>query len=383
MPPSCSPANDVRHIRTASELVYWLNKCELLEPSRWDLLVHQLQGRYQDGLSLGKELVRLGWLTPFQLEQLLEGNGELLSLGPYRILDWIGEGGVSQVYKAWHVPYHCVVALKVLRPVLQDDADALQQFQFEIRVSRRLAHPNIVSIVDFDPSLPHFYSMEFVEGIDLGKLVEQSRSLPLASACDYIRQAARGLQHAYECGVVHRDIKPANLLLTGSMASAETTPPPTPQRRPLVTDHSPVPVDWTIKILDMGLARLEWLHLDPESSTMIRKMNHVLGTPDFLAPEQATRPDEVDIRADIYSLGCTLYFLLTGQPPFPAPSLARKLLCHQESEPTPIENLCKSLPAGFPAFLRKMMAKSPADRYRTPASVAAALAPFVRGQRPA
>src|SRR5205814_1276948 len=135
-------------------------------------------------------------------------------------------------------------------------------------------------------------------------------------------------------------------------------------------------IAWLVKILDMGLARLEWLHLDPSSSTVIRKQNLVLGTPDFLAPEQATNPDEVDIRADIYSLGCTLYFLLSGQAPFPMPSLAKKLMCHQESEPTPIETLCKNLPASFPPVLRKMMAKSPADRYRTPVSVVGALTPF-------
>ena len=337
-------------LQSASALVYWLDQSDLLEPSRRGFLKDKLQGKFRDAVSLGKELIRLGWLTPYQLEQIQHGNGELLSLGPYRIMDWIGEGGVSQVFKAWHMPFGCVVALKVIRPSLQDDAEAMRQFQLEMKASAQVSHPNVVRAVDADPvNQPHWYSLEFVDGTDLGKIVEKGGPLILNQACSYIKQAAAGLQHAYERGVVHRDIKPANLLLTK---------------------------DGTVKIADMGLARLEWLNPGQQPNSLA--MKGLLGTPDFIAPEQATKPDEVDIRADIYSLGCTLYFLLSGHPPFPGKSLAQKLMFHQTAQPIPIEHLVTELPGHFPPVLQKMMAKSPNDRYRTPAAVVAALAPFIR-----
>lgn len=345
---------------SVTELLHDLRQHDLLEPSQWSLLEHQLQGRFRDAKSLGGEMVRRGWLTDFQLDQLHQGNGELLTLGHYRILDWLGEGGVSQVMKALHIPLHCVCALKILRPSLQDDSEAMRQFHFEVRVMSRLSHPNIVSAVDADPvNQPCWYSMEYVEGTDLDRVVADGGPLPFVQACDYIRQAARGLQHAYERGVVHRDIKPANLLLAELQGdSAQGL--------------------GNIKILDMGLARLEWHGKGSYTGTPSQTANIVMGTPDFVAPEQATRPKEADIRADIYSLGCSLYYLLAGQPPFPVRSIAQKLVCHQQAEPAPIESLAKDVAPQFPAVLRKMMAKSPDDRYRTPASVVAALGPFCR-----
>src|SRR5262249_53451591 len=130
-------------MRTVADLIYRLQQSNVLDASHWSLL-RQIQGRFRDPMVFGAEMVRLGWLTRFQLDQLVEGNADLLTLGPYRILDWLGEGGVSQVFKAWHVPFECVVALKVLRPALQGDANALQQFHFEVQVMSRLSHPNIV-----------------------------------------------------------------------------------------------------------------------------------------------------------------------------------------------------------------------------------------------
>src|SRR5262245_15299430 len=182
---------------SVADLVFTIRQGQVLDASHEDLLTRQLQGRYRDAHALGQELVRLGWLSEFQLEHLLEGNGELLTLGPYRILDWLGEGGVSQVFKAWHIPFSAIVALKVIRPALQSDPDAMRQFRFEVQVMSRLSHPNIVSAIDADPiAHPWFYSMEFVEGTDLGKLVQERTRLPAEQACSYIRQAALGLQHA-------------------------------------------------------------------------------------------------------------------------------------------------------------------------------------------
>jgi len=334
--------------------VYVLSQSNVLDPSKRDILTRQVQGRYSDAELLGSDLVRLGWLTEFQREQLMEGNGELLTLGPYRILDWLGEGGVSQVFRAYHVDHEREVALKVLRPALQQDPEALRQFHFEVNVMSRLSHPNIVSAVDADPvAQPCFYSMEFVDGTDLGKLVDEGGPLSLPRACDYVRQAALGLQHAHERGVVHRDIKPANLLLMPN---------------------------GVVKVLDMGLARLEWVCKGSYNGTPEDTANLVMGTPDFIAPEQATCPEKTDTRADIYSLGCTLYFLLSGKPPFPVKSVAQKLVCHQTAEPTPIEKLVANLPAAFPPVLRKMMAKAPPERFRAPAAVGAALRPFCRAE---
>jgi serine/threonine protein kinase len=344
-------------VRTVTNLVLALQQHQLLDPSRQDMVGRSLQGRFSDAAALGGELVRLGWLTPYQIDLLLRGRGEQLVLGPYRIVDLLGEGGLSRVFKAWHVPYQCLVALKVLRPEVRSDAEALRQFRQELKVVGKLAHPNIVKGIDIHPDRDaHYFALEYVEGIDLGKMVQQGGALPVTQACEYIRQAALGLQHAYERGVIHRDIKPANLL---------------------ITNFQPPKSVGVLKILDMGLARREWL-TDPTAAANIAAVTMVLGTPDFVAPEQATSPELVDIRADIYSLGCTLYLLLTAKPPFPGRSLAQKLMAHQKGQAVPIEQARTDVPQRLPAVIRKMMAKKPEDRFRTPASVAAALAGFAR-----
>jgi len=345
-------------VQTVTNLVLALQHNQLLEPSRQHMLSRSLQGRFTDAAALADELVRLGWLTKYQIDLILEGRSDQLVLGPYRILDLLGEGGLSRVFKAWHVPYQCLVALKVLRPEVRSDAEALRQFKQELKVVGKLAHPNIVKGIDIHPERDdHYFALEYVEGIDLGKMITQSGPLAVVQACDYIRQAALGLQHAYERGVIHRDIKPANLL---------------------ITNFHPPQSGGTLKILDMGLARREWL-TDPTAAANLAPVTMVLGTPDFVAPEQATSPERVDIRADIYSLGCTLYFLLTAKPAFPGRSLAQKLMAHQKGQSIPIEQHRADVPQRLPPVIRKMMAKKPEERFRTPASVAAALAPFARG----
>ena len=213
-----------------------------------------------------------------------------------------------------------------------------------------LSHPNIVHAYDADEiGGTHLLVMEYIEGAnDLAKLVKKNGPLPVEKACDYIRQAALGLQHAYERGMVHRDIKPANLLLT--------------------TDEK------TVKVLDMGLARLDHAGTeeDDKSSTMTRE-GTVMGTPDYIAPEQAMDSHTVDIRADLYSLGCTFYFLLTGRVPFPGGTLMEKVMKHRLDEPKPVEQLRPDVPPEVCNILRKLMAKKPEDRYQTPAEAAAML----------
>ncbi len=220
----------------------------------------------------------------------------------------------------------------------------------------------------------HFFAMEFVDGIDLAKLVKKKGPLPVSEACEYIRQAALGLQHAHECGLVHRDIKPSNLLLT--LAKDE-------ERRASLSGvllgkaaqpGSPDNFRGVIKIMDLGLARLQ--EATDDDANRITMAGLIVGTPDFLAPEQARNSGNVDIRADIYGLGGTLYYLLTGQPPFPDGTPTEKIRKHAR-EPAPgVEVLRPDVPAEVAALVRKLLAKAPADRFQTPAEMAAALEPF-------
>lgn len=342
-------------MESATQLVAALCEHQLLEPFQLDLLTFKLRPRFDKARPLAEELARRGWLTAYQIEQILQGHARDLVVGPYHIQDRLGQGGVSQVFRAVHTFKRTVAALKILRPEHRDNLDALNQFRMEMRAVMQLNHPNIIKAVDVNPtSAAHFFALEYIEGTDLAKLIEQARPLPVAQGCDYIRQTALGLQHAYERGLVHRDVKPSNLVITEKGTQ--------------------------VKILDMGLARMEWLPKEDTAVTPItRSKTVVMGTPDYMAPEQATDPETADIRADIYSLGCTLYHVLTGRPPFPDCSLAQKLLRHQQAEPSPVEEQRADLTAALPVVVRKMMAKRPEDRYQTPAAVAAALAPFCRG----
>jgi serine/threonine protein kinase len=226
--------------------------------------------------------------------------------------------------------------------------------------------------------------MEYVEGTDLGKVVRLMGALPVYEACDYIRQAALGLQHAYERNLIHRDIKPVNLFLTHvaqSPASSKAlsmfaTAAPAPQ--PPSNVKTTLQVRPLIKILDWGLASLrapKGSAADPAHDLACRS---IVGTADYLSPEQARNANAVEIRGDIYSLGCSLYYLLTGQAPFPDGTLMQKIMKHQQSEPAPISSFRDDVPDDLLAVLQRMLAKNPEDRFQTPAAVAMALTPFTR-----
>jgi eukaryotic-like serine/threonine-protein kinase len=312
------------------------------------------QDQFADPRALAKELVRRGWLTPYQVNQLFLGKVQELLLGPYLLLERLGEGGMGTVYKARNWKVGKIVALKVIRKERLQKVDVVKRFQREIRAAIHLSHPNVVMAYDADEVAGTLYfAMEYVDGIDLAQLVKASGPLPVPVACDYVRQAALGLQHAHERGLVHRDIKPHNLLVTPKPTSSSTI--------------------GTVKILDMGLARLVQCE-DGESLSALTQEGTVIGTPDYIAPEQAMGAHDVDIRADLYSLGCTLYFLLTGRPPFPGGTLTAKLLQHKLEEPEPVEKLRRDVPAGVAALVRKLMAKRPEDRFQTPAELAQVLA---------
>jgi WD40 repeat protein/serine/threonine protein kinase len=265
----------------------------------------------------------------------------------YRVVRLLGVGGMGAVYEAEHLVMQRTVALKVIKRAYTANADALERFRREVRAAARLSHPNIVITYDAeDAGETHFLVMEYVEGIDLGRLVQECGPLPVDRACEYVRQAALGLQYAFEQGMVHRDLKPHNLMLTS---------------------------DGRVKILDFGLARFA---SEAASAAGLTGTGLVLGTVDYIAPEQADNAHQADIRSDIYSLGCTLYHLLAGQPPFPTGTSLQKVMAHMEKKPQPLTELRDDLPEGLMPVLERMMAKDPKHRYQTPAEVAFALEPF-------
>jgi WD40 repeat protein len=293
---------------------------------------------------------------------------ELAEHTRYRVLGLLGQGGMGAVYKAEHRLMERTVALKVITSGLMDDPAAITRFRREVKAAARLSHPNIVQAHDADQAGDlHFLVMEHVEGTDLARLVAERGPLPVAEACEYTRQAALGLQHAFEHGMVHRDIKPHNLMRTP---------------------------DGQIKVLDFGLSRFvsesapagaaeaepaeQTKDILPEPGSPLTQTGALMGTMDYIAPEQTRDAHTADIRADIYSLGCTLYFLLAGHCPFPEGSFADKLLAHRQRQPRPLTELRKDLPPPLLRVLERMTAKEPAQRYQTPAEVADALTPFTR-----
>jgi len=313
------------------------------------------------GRVLARTLVRMGWLTKFQAIQLLSGRTAGFHLGQYRILDQLGQGGMGRVFKAQHLAMSRTVALKILAPHLLKTEKAQQLFVREVRTVGRLIHPNIVTAFDANQVGERYYLvLEYIEGPNLDQLVREHGPLPVGQACDFIRQVAQGLQYAFEMGMVHRDIKPANLLVqpTGSAGRGPGQ----------------------VKISDFGLARLHDTSPDgaDKIGTIVTKANTVMGTPDYLSPEQARNLHNVDIRSDLYSLGCTFYFVLTGRVPFPGGTTLEKLVRHSVEEPAPVEQVRPEVPAEVAAIVRRLMAKTPAARFQTPAELAAALTPFAQ-----
>jgi hypothetical protein len=283
---------------------------------------------------------------PWQAPSQDEVPGLLARHGRYRVLRLLGQGGMGAVYVAEHRVMRRLVALKVIKPVYTADPAAVERFRREVRAAAQLQHPNIVTAHDADRAGDrHFLVMEYVEGVSLAHLLRERGPLPVAVACAYVRQAALGLQHAHERGLVHRDIKPDNLMRTA---------------------------DETVKVLDFGLAALT-AERGPDGLT---SANVVMGTPDYMAPEQAEDARAADIRADVYSLGCTLYELLTGQVPYPAPTGLRKVLAHRDKPLPSVRDLRPEVPPELAEVLARMLFKRPADRYQTPGEVAEALAPF-------
>jgi serine/threonine protein kinase len=293
-------------------------------------------------------LIGRGLITKWQTEKLLDKKYKGFFLGKYKLLGHLGTGGMSSVYLAEHMLMQRRVAIKVLPKGRIDDSSYLARFYQEAKAAARLDHPNIVRAYDVDNEGDnHYLVMEYVQGRDLQNTVrdlnDKNEELSAEKAADYILQAALGLHHAHESGLIHRDIKPANLL---------------------------VDLEGTVKILDMGLALFKD---DGMASLTVAHNENVLGTADYLAPEQALNSHNVDRRADIYSLGCTLYYALTGHAPFNEGTLAQRIAKHQTQQPPDIRLDRPDCPTSLIAICNRMMHKDPDDRYSNSREVAEAL----------
>jgi serine/threonine-protein kinase len=303
-------------------------------------------------------LVGQGALTPYQARRIWAGKGQGLVLGQYRVLDELGRGGFGQVYKALHTVMDRVVALKVIAPELVENERARTWFKREVLAVTQLCHPNIVMAYDAneaDDTL--FLVMEYVDGSNLDALVRKQGPLSIGLTCEMMRQAARALQHAHDKGLVHRDIKPANLLIP---AAALAESPAAPANAPVV-----------IKVVDFGLARLQ--QTTQAATLMLQNEKSFLGTPDYISPEQAQNVHAVDIRSDLYSLGCSFYHALTGRRPFRGATVLETVVKHLKEDAEPLEAVRPEAPAGLCALVRRLMAKEPARRFQTPAELIAEL----------
>jgi len=325
----------------------------------------KLQGLFDELAELGQpprtpnemieRLIEAGLITRFHGEKFAIGKYKGFQLGSYLILEQLGSDGVGQVYLAHHVNMNRLVALKALSPqAYENDPIARERFYREARAAGTLDHPNIVHVFDLcqDGKLLYLV-MEYVDGASLQTIVSQHGPIDVATAVHYVRQVAFGLQHAHELKFVHRDIRPANLLV----------------------DRGGV-----VKILDFGLVRSE----ADETGELTRQAvdRSILGTEDYIAPEQAVDSSKVDIRADIYSLGATLYFLLAGQPLFPEGPPGEKMIWQQVKNPTPINKLRPEVPLKLAGVVHKMLRKKPEERYATPQEVFEALTPFIADEVP-
>ena len=329
----------------AESFVAVLKKSGLVESDRLQKAVASYTtagGRADDSAKLAEHLIANGTVTRWQAEKLLQGKHKGYFLGKYRLLSLLGKGGMSSVYLAEHTLMRRRCALKVLPTKRVHDSSYLARFHREAQAVASLDHPNIVRAYDVDHQADreneiHFLVMEYVEGDSLQELVQKNGVCGFLDAAEYIRQSALGLHHAHEAGMVHRDVKPGNLL---------------------------VDPNGVVKVLDLGLARF-FTGNETEDSLTVAHDEKVLGTADYLAPEQALDSHTVDARADIYGLGCTFYFLLAGRPPFIEGTLTQRLMAHQTKTPPAVESLRTDIPPSLAAIVRKMMAKKAEDRHAT------------------
>jgi len=301
---------------------------------------------FADGEALARDMIKSRLLTKYQAEQILGGKGKSLTMGKYQILEKIGAGGMGQVYKAFHCSTERIVAIKVILGKGRIGPEVVKRFEREVKAAAKLVHANIITVFDADQADGRiFMVMEYIKGDDLGGLLRKKRQLSVSEVVDYILQAARGLKYAHDQGVIHRDIKPGNIL---------------------------VDLSGNVKIVDMGMAKLESKG-DEESISMLTASASIMGTVDFMSPEQGFSSKNVDARADIYSLGATLFFLLTRKVMFPGDSAFEKLLAHREAPIPSLSNSRVGITPDLEIAFTKMVAKKVEDRYASMAEVISAL----------
>jgi len=342
---------------SVDELIQLIRKSGMVDEQALTTYLHRRQsgrGLSADPREAAEAMVKDGLLTDFQCEQFLLGKWRGFTIGKYKLLERVGVGGMGQVFLCEHMFMKRRVAIKVLPPAKADQPAALGRFYREARAAGQLEHPHIVRThdIDQDGNL-HFIVMEYVDGTNLLDVVKKFGPMDIRRATSYTRQVALGLDFAYRSGLIHRDIKPGNVLIDRH-------------------GHA--------KLLDLGLAR--FFNDQTDMLTIKYDDKIVLGTADYVAPEQVANSHEVDIRADIYALGASFYFLLAGHAPFPSGTVSQKLLWHRTKDPTPIRQVRPEVSDGIAAVVAKMMHKDPALRFQTPAEVAAELERWVPANVP-
>lgn len=340
-----------------------LKRCGLFEESEIDSLLSDLDST--DSSTMAKALVGKKKLTPFQARVLLKGRWKGLVLGNYELLDKLGQGGMGSVFRARHRRLRRIVCVKVMNSAGRKSPQMIERFRNEMRTVAALSHPNFVVAHDADEAegVP-FLVMEYVEGSDLSKHVATNGPMPVEQVLPLMLQAAIALQYAHDEGVTHRDIKPHNLLLSRDSDTGEDS----------------------VKILDMGLARFDALLCDnPDASTHAAMTNTgvIMGTVDYMSPEQAIRSRDADNRSDIYSLGCTLHFLLTGQPVYNGDTIMARLIAHREQAIPSLETVGQRPMPQVNAVFHKMLAKRPEQRYQSMQELANDLTAILAGREPA
>jgi serine/threonine protein kinase len=309
-------------------------------------------------------LIRENLITEYQASLVTKGLVDDFFLNDYKILERVGRGRMAGVYKAVR-PDGRIVAIKVLPPSRARIPALFGRFQREARLSLQFDHPNVVRAFDVGETKGlHYLVMEFLEGETAEEMLLRRRQLTATEAGHIIRQALLGLQHLHENDVVHRDLKPANLMLV-----------------PAVRGDRDNLLGVSVKILDIGLARPLFEDSNPgvERSELseLTQEGVLLGTPDYLSPEQARDPRSIDIRSDLYSLGCVLHHLMTGQPPFPDGNILNQMVRHATEMPRPVRDFNPSCPEAMQQILYYLLAKQAAQRYPTPARAAEAIQAFL------
>ncbi|MEM7476848.1 MAG: serine/threonine-protein kinase, partial [Planctomycetota bacterium] len=326
-------------VTSAEKFALLVEKSKLSSPEKLEKALEEIRANHDGKLpepasDLADALIEKEIITRWHSDKLILGKYKGFFLGKHKLLGHIGSGGMSSVYLAEHTKMHDLRAIKVLPQSKLGKTSYLARFQQEAKAIASLNHPNIVRAHDIDnEGNTHYIVMEYVDGDDLQTIVKEEGPLDFERVANYTAQSARGLQHAHDVGLIHRDVKPANVLINSK---------------------------GKVKLLDLGLA----LFAEDEDASLTMDFNDkVLGTADYLAPEQALNSHKVDHRADLYGLGCTMYFLLTGHPPFPDGTIAQRIAKHQKEMPPEIRKIRPECPGELEGICWKLLQKDPKFRY--------------------